>query len=625
MVLFLTLLSCQNDAPEKDGGPGPTPPVGPGALRVGVASARMPVPIGIGTAGYGGFTTNSETPFSEIYPGTTGLYQHPDLTAFAVSRGDGYTLVFVRSDTVGVFQQLRRAVVLEVEQRTGQDLDAGLVIGATHTHSGPGRVVDGGGLYDLITDVFFPEFYEHMVHAMADVVVAALDDLAPGRVGLGRADTDAGHDDRRCEDGLDHENGALPIIALEQEGEVVGVILDYAVHGTVLGIDDLTLSQDVSGGIEQAVADRFDHPVTVAMFNSWAADMSPADHPVVTTAVPGWQVRIPGVGEAVADAVEGALDDLEWTDEPDMASATYRVAIDREAIGYPADVFPYPYGGVYCSAPPEDCDPSTTADSLDHNCLGFTAEYPAPNQTELTAGHLGDLHFVTFPGEPGTLLAEQIVAALEAEGAGQVAFFGYSQDYLGYSILEEDWWQGGYEASGALWGPQQGEYLAARTVDAWRWAHGKATPPDDLPAPIAPFDDPVYDPYVPETPVDAGSVAVDVPSAPAPDTLVELVVRGLDPWLGAPVATIVDEGGAALVHPTGAPWTSDDLPFAWRLEVVPPYGEAASRREFRWHLTFPTTHEVPGAALPLGGGAHRVHVELPDGAVVESAPFTVGG
>jgi hypothetical protein len=616
------LIACQDG--KDDGGP-VDPPAGPGPLEVGVARVRMPVPVGIGTAGYGGFLLQNDTPFSELYPGTESVFQHPDFEAFAVSRGDGYTLVFLRSDTVGVFQQLRRAVVLEVEARTGRNLDDGLILGATHTHSGPGRVVDGGGLYDLITDAFFPEFYEGVVDGMADAIELALADLKPGRVGIGMATCAEGHDDRRCEDGLDYTNDALPLIALEQQGEVVGLVMSYPVHGTVLGIEQLTLSQDVSGGIEQMVEDRFDTPVTVAMFNAWGADMSPPSPEVAPSVVPAEQARIPAVGRLVADAVEAALPGLTWTDTPEIVSRTWRVPIDRQAIGYEDGVFPFEYGAVYCSGSPEDCDPATAVEDLDLGCLPFNYEFPAPVQTEFTAGHLAGLDFVTFPGEPGTLLAEQIVADLQAAGAGDVAFFGYAQDYLGYSILEDDWWQGGYEASGALWGPRQGEYLAGRAVEAWKWTHGEATVPSDLPAPIAPFDDPTYEAYVPNTPVNPGTIALDLAPDPAADSMLELVVRGHDPWLGAPLATVVDASGATVTRANGAPWTSDDLPFSWRLEVVPGYDTDAAEREFRWHLMLPTTHPVPGAGLPLGSGAFHVRVELADGTVVESADFTVGG
>ena len=64
------------------------------------------------------------------------------------------------------------------------------------------------------------------------------------------------HSDRRCEDpSPDYVNGSLPILAIEQEGVLQALVMSYAIHGTVLNIDELTLSQDVSGGIEQAVED----------------------------------------------------------------------------------------------------------------------------------------------------------------------------------------------------------------------------------------------------------------------------------------------------------------------------------------------------------------------------------
>ena len=42
--------------------------------------------------------------------------------------GDGFEIIFAW-DTVGVFQQLRQAVLKELEQRTGRNLDSVLVMG----------------------------------------------------------------------------------------------------------------------------------------------------------------------------------------------------------------------------------------------------------------------------------------------------------------------------------------------------------------------------------------------------------------------------------------------------------------------------------------------------------------
>ena len=191
------------------------------------------------------------------------------------------------------------------------------------------------------------------------------DDLSPATLGVGSAYSGDGHEDRRCEDGLTYENGDIPLIAVERGGELDALVMAYAVHGTVLTIDDLTLSQDVSGGIEQAVADRFDREVLVTMFNSWGGDMAPGS-PELTLQEgaerPEGYDQMEQVGAAVADAVLLALDDIVWQDEPTIAASTHRSHIDREWIGYDDDTFPFEYGGVYCEVPGEeaDCDPDTT-------------------------------------------------------------------------------------------------------------------------------------------------------------------------------------------------------------------------------------------------------------------------
>lgn len=611
-------------------GPSPTdpPPAEPGPLMVGIGTSRNPAPVGIGTAGYGGFGVSAEpSPFAEIYPATNAFHLHPDFRAIAISRGEGFEVVLLRTDTVGVFQQLRRAVVLEVLERTGRDLDHALVIGATHTHSGPGRIVDGGGPYDLITDRFFPEFYERVVDRMADAVEAALDDLKPGRVGYTITEADGGINDRRCEDGRDYVKGDLPLIAVEQEGTLAAVQLAYPIHGTVLGIDDLFLSQDVSGAIESAVALRFDHPVQVQMFNSWGADMSPGDPPVPARDGAeqfGGFDRMEHVGIYVADAVEAALDGIAWQDEPTIAMHTWRVPIDRESIGYDAETFNYPYGAVYCSGPTGFCTGTERFESLDNACVPFPAQFSAPTQTELSSGRIGSLYFTTFPGEPGTLLAEQIIDGIRADhpDVEDVAFFGYSQDYLGYSILEDDWWNGGYEASGALWGPKQGAYLAERTQRAFGWTRGDT--PDPEPAIITPFDTSEFVAYSATAGIDVGNVLVDVTETAAPADVLEFTVSGNDPWEGPPVATLVDASGAAVLARNGLPITSDGVGFTVRLTPEPSYADApdAGSRTFRWQFSFPVRHRQD-VGLPELAGSYRFQVDLPDGTSATTRTFTV--
>lgn len=633
-LLTLSMLGCKEPTVTTD----ITDPVlEPGALEAGVASARIPAPVGIGTAGFGPFgAPSSVTPFSEMYPGTQRVLGHPQISAVALSRGEGFETIFLRVDTVGVFAQLRREIVLEASRRVGRDLDDAIILGATHTHSGPGRVLntgtEGSSPFDLIVDTFDAGFYADFVNAAAGVVEAAMDDLRPARLGTSMGTCTDGHSDRRCEDGS-YTNDAMPVLAVERDGQVDAVVLAYSVHGTMLGIDDLYLSADVSGAIEQVVEDRFDHPVEALFFNSWGADMSPANPDVELTgaqALVGDLPRMWSVGSVVADAVESAIAGATWFDEPELRSAVYRVPIDRTLIGYESGEFPFEYGAVYCTGE-QPCENPEPLEDLDRACLGFTDVFPAPTQVDVSVGQIGNFALVTFPGEPGTRLAEALMDLISTDytDVEDFLFLGYTQDYLGYSILEDDWWLGGYEASGSLWGPRQGDYLieAVRGVYAgWRGDSAEAT----LPA-LEPFPYTVAADHEAYPAVDGNTVHTDVLQTYAAGELVEVVVRGQDPGLGAPRAWLVDADGLAVTRPGGLTHDSDGYGFELELEVDPPWvnedGDIDRMpRSFLWTFRTTTRSQLP-RGVDLSGGTYEMVVEVPqaDGTTVEvrSGSFTV--
>lgn len=633
---LLFALACGGDpAAPGTSDTGSEPP--PGPLVAGVASARIPAPIsfsGVGDSPLGTGRPQSASPFVLYYPATTQLHLHPEAKAVVVSRGEGHEVIFLRVDAIGMVQQIRRAVVLEVAERTGRDIDDALIIGASHSHSAPGKIIDAEGFFGLIADGFFPEFYELYIDTLAGVVVAALDDARPARVATSAGYSGEAHVDRRCEDGgPDYENGTTPFLAIERDGQIDAVVAAYAVHGTVLAVDDLTLSQDVTGAMEQALEDRFDHPVEVLVMQSWAADMRPASGEVPVqegATVPEDDLRLQQTAWTFATDLEAEVTgDLVWQDEPTVDLTVVRPPLDRDVLGYDDDEFPWEYGATYCRRESqEDCDASTTIDDQDMACLlKFQESEPAPNQTLLAAGQVGDLHLVTFPGEPGTRLAEGIIADIQSNHSdvGEVMFLGYAQDYTAYSIEEDDWYQGGEEVA-SLWGPRQGDYLAGVAVAAMDLFKGTASASDVPQAdPIPPFDDPVYSPYEAEEALSVGEVQEQPAAQVGPLDRVSYAVAGTAPWLGNPVIALETADGEPVLRPNGVPYTADMAPFWMGLEVSPSYDDTLDPqpRTFVWSVSLPVRHPVPGT-FDLAPGDYQLRMTFSDGSAHVSDVFTVG-
>lgn len=636
----LFFVACGIDeAPSEDAyEPEPLPPAE--AFQAGVAQMKMPVPVGVGTMGYGSIDEEpSVTPFSDQFPGTTAQHTALDCRAVSLSRGAGYRLVLVKCDTVGMFQHMREHVLDIVQQNTGEDLDDALVLAGNHTHSGPGRMIMPRAIFELLSDTFFPELYENVVRGLADLVVRATDDMRPAQLATAMTELDA-HRDRRCEnDPLDQvqERHDLPVVAVRRDGRLDALVMSYAYHGTVLDIGDLTLSGDVGAVVERKVEERFDHPVSVLFFNSWGGDVAPGESEIAPDATgaeqPAKYDRLESLGEQVADAVTPVIDTLDYTDEPNLRSETYRLPISRGHIGYEDGVFPFPNGGVYCGFGGDgNCEAVAPKPDIDRFCVAFSEDEPVPRQTLFTMGRVGGLFFTTGMGEWTTHLASELIDHIEEQTDADAMFIGYANDYIGYSLTEQDWWQGGYATAGAMWGPGQGDYLLARGKEIFDHFHQRRAPlPFEEPAPVEAFSGYIIDPYEPEPGIGVGTIEKDVPAVAARTDVLTFTVLGNDPWLGAPVAVLEEQTGSgfeAVLRPNGTRVDSDGYELWLELSPRPGYAEVmpAPEREFAWTFHFPVSRKVPASFGELSG-TYRFRVEIPTTAgetlSVETGSFEV--
>ena len=629
------VLACPATEPDP---PAPTPE--PGEFQAGAAVLRMPVPVGIGTSGYGFLGgTDSDSPYADSYPATTRVHGHPDIRAVMYSRGEGFELILVRIDMIAAVQQLRDAVIAELLERTGRDWDDALVLNASHTHSGPGRFIQG--FFSIIADDFFPAHYERLVGAIADTIEAAHADLAPAELAVVRASAPEAHKDRRCEDGEIYTNDDAPLIAVQKDGVLESVVVSYAIHGTTLGMDDLTLSQDVSGGIEAFTELTLaEDGVMVMMMNSWAGDVSPEapTRPAIDDAAvqPDGYDQMERVGSYLGEVVASSLAAATFDSEPTIEGRTYRYPIGHRVLGYELGEFPFLFGGVYCTGG-EDCsdddlpeDPQPV-DGLDEACAAFPETSPAPEQTMVTVGRVGNSHFTTWAGECGTRLAERTMAEMGAlDDVGDMIFFGYSNDYLGYALEYEDWYFGGYEASGSMWGPRQGEYMSQRAVEAMTHYKQGGTLPFEQPGGIELFDLSDMSPVPTETALDVGDI-VEQPQDVAANEVVRVSVYGSDAWFGAPTAVLQAEGVDGwedVLNPSGAPIASDGYGYWTDLTLDPPYSDSdvlPLTRHFLWSISMPATSRYTDAA-GLGAGTYRFRVTIPtegEPVLVETESFSV--
>jgi neutral ceramidase len=597
-------------APPDLGPPDPTYiPDDPAAFRVGTARVRAPVPVGIGTSGFGPTAApRNKTPYAQFYPGTDTLHTQPDIRAIVFEAGDGNRVILVRFDLIGVNAQMRNELLAGLERTQGVDYDHRLIVMATHTHAGPGRLLDKPQ-WHLIQDYFWAEFYVAFMDAAHAAIDAAIADLEPVRIGHGTALTTEVHNDRRCSN-PDEDDPEMPFTRVDRvsDGQTKAVLVYHAVHPTVVSARRLALSQDLSGAIEARLAERFDHPVFTMFVNGAAADMSPASPGPPDPGASPWDnqyARLEGVADIAADAVLADFEEVEMADSGVVWGRTARFPINRQLLGYTDEDWPHEHGAVYCGLGSDGAciGEEPPNERLLRTCVPFPDEASAaPKQAPVTVAQVGDRLMVTTPGEFSVALGRRVrVATREATGIEDVVIVGYAQEYTGYSLPEEDWILGGYESSGALWGRRQGDYITDRVIEiAGRLGEpGRGFTFDEQPA--LPLQGP-YDPEPAPPQRSAGPAASmgEVPNALDPGALAQWAWAGGDPGLGNPIVTLErlgdDDTWSPVTRPGGSAVDSDGYEMTLRLEPDPPWeDEEATARTLRWTVSLPTIR-------PHGGG-----------------------
>jgi hypothetical protein len=218
-----------------------------------------------------------------------------------------------------------------------------------------------------------------------------------------------------------------------EHGRPIGLVWNYAIHGTMLGPLNLRLSGDVMG-VASHVLER-DLGVPVLFVNGAVGDVSPRRR---------GPTEVVAVGHELATTVRAGWDEAADTADESLTTRATRVMLPPPVLSL-------------------------------RNCLGrlLPRSLTIPlgsllaRDAELTAVAVGGTAWVTIPGELQTALGEEIKAeARRSFGRGFVA--GLSNDYLGYFVTAAAYPRTSYVTCSTVYGPAAGDLLtrSARTLIA---------------------------------------------------------------------------------------------------------------------------------------------------------------
>ena len=470
----------------------------------------------------------AHSPYATYSPPSRGYYDSLIAKAVALYDGTDY-IVLVKTDFIGMLDEVVQDVKAQVKARKGIDLGDGLIMSATHTHDGPGALANHSTRYFwLAMDLYQHDVYRRLVGQLADVVVASLDNLKPARLGHGNGlDAEGlnkfrrGRFARYADDDVQDGDGLSDAEALRKRigvlrvddaasGRPMAVVINYALHGIAFDVENQYFSGDVLGAIEREVEQSFAAeagsaaPIAMLVQNT-GGDVTP-------TGVP-YDIRgIEMLGKRMAPQVRGVVDAISrFQSAPDLRAVSQRIVLNRERLGYAENEYPYAWGAGQCGndlAVPfadvgvrdipgyEDSGlpvkhpycifspPPDPIDLADNGVAENGAFYP--QDTILAAAQLGDITLMVQPGEPLTEYGVRLMEAAAAEGyaATDTFIWGYAGDHIGYILPpEEDDWAtfGGAESTTTFWGWKQGaRFLEVNRSLLRSLRDGTAAPTDEF-------------------------------------------------------------------------------------------------------------------------------------------------
>jgi hypothetical protein len=257
---------------------------------------------------------------------STGV--HDPLLATALYLSDGRAgamlialdLVFVSRDTTA---RCRQAIAAETGLRPDD-----ILIGCTHTHSGPVTLDMASWMDDPVVPKVDPEYVAFFESRIVEAAGRAFRAAAPASVAVTSARAEGVGGNRHDRDGVsDPEVGILAVRG--ENGRLLAVDMVYSMHPTVLHEDSTLVSADFPGYARSRIESRR-RGATVLYHTGPCGNQSPRYHVTGQTFAEAERL-----GNALGDAVLKALDALDgaaFAAEAPVAAALGRVPVPGRAF-----------------------------------------------------------------------------------------------------------------------------------------------------------------------------------------------------------------------------------------------------------------------------------------------------
>ena len=368
-----------------------------GASRVSITPEK-PVPL----AGYG----------ARLGKPSRGILDPVYVRALVLDDGKS-KIALVSADILLILADLKKEVEEKVKN-LGLD---GILLGATHTHSGPGGYSDIFIVELAVLGGYKPWYREFLVNQMAKAIREAKENLKPARLGSVVGKAPGFNINRRDPEGP--TDPALGVIKITDFSETpIAYLINYTAHPTCLSDRNMKISGDWVGVLEREIEEK-SPPAVALFFNGALGDQAPncglQEKPLLC------RNRI---GKGIAEKVWELIPRIQTTEQVNLK------LIDRYVPMPSAQVRKGCWGILQPAM--KKCSKKLLREKAEFMLL-----------------EINDILIYASPAE----LAVEVGLHLKAQHPDKkVLVFAHGNDWQGYLLTPEEYEKGGYEACMSLYG-----------------------------------------------------------------------------------------------------------------------------------------------------------------------------
>jgi hypothetical protein len=403
---------------------------------------------------------------------STGVHDRLEAAALYLRHGDDKAL-FIANDLIFVDKALVREVRRRITERTGLPAQA-IAITATHTHSGPMMLDCLSNNADPVVPKTDPVYVDWVAGRMVEAACEAIRFAVPAEAGLAVADARGIGTNRHDPSGPADSSVPVLLVRTRKQPRVLACMLAYAMHTTVLHEDSTLISSDFPHFTRQYLHDRGLVPAgcPILYHNGASGNQSPRHVTKANTFAEAQRL-----GEMLGAAIAAVVPGIKFDAAPAIRVRSAQVAMrtrtmpSLEAAQAWAHQTRQRFESLRLSTAARTAVRTAECDWFGAEETVALARAAADGRVEKAAAgsspaeiqliQLGQWNFVFWPGEFFVEYALKVKAASPQTFVITLA----NGELQGYIVTPEAARRGVYEATNALFSPDNGRQIVEATLD----------------------------------------------------------------------------------------------------------------------------------------------------------------